>query len=200
MKERVAFDLSHLPLHGTGSASLSWWGNLGYMLIEGSGFALVIAVYFYLQSIATEWPLGALPPDLGPGSWMAGLLIASMLPNMMLTKWAKAGDLRKIRFGIVFMSLLGVVLLVLRAFEFRVLNVSWDSNAYGSVVWLLLGLHTTHLLTDVIEWFVLGAVMFTRHGDNKRRFGDVQDNTLYWTFVTISWLVVYACLYLVPRL
>ena len=25
--------------------------------------------------------------------------------------------------------------------------------------------------------------MFTRHGDNPRRFGDVQDNALYWNFV-----------------
>jgi heme/copper-type cytochrome/quinol oxidase subunit 3 len=31
------------------------------------------------------------------------------------------------------------------------LNVSWDANAYGSVVWLLLGLHTTHLITDTID-------------------------------------------------
>ena len=97
MKERVALELSDLPLHGTGSASLSWWGNLGYMLIEGSGFALVIAVYFYLQSISSEWPTGASPPDLGPGTWMAGLLVASVLPNVLLMKWAKAGDLRKVR-------------------------------------------------------------------------------------------------------
>ena len=199
MNERVVLDCSQLPLHGPSTASLSWWGNLGYMLIEGCGMALVIGVYFYLEAIAPEWPLGASPPDLGPGSWIAGLLVASLVPNYFLTKWAKAGNLRKMRFGIVFIALLGVGLLVLRGFEFRVLNVSWDSNAYGSVVWLLLGLHTAHLLTDVIEWFVLGAVMFSRHGDNKRRFGDVQDNTLYWTFVVVSWLIVYACLYWVPR-
>ncbi len=200
MKERVVLDCSRLPLHGSGSASLSWWGNLGYMLIEGSGFALVIAVYFYLESIASEWPLGAHPPDFGPGSWIAVLLVASLVPNLLLSRWAKAGELRKVRAGIVFIALLGAGLLALRGFEFRALNVSWDSNAYGSVVWLLLGLHTAHLLTDVIEWFVLGTLMFSRHGDNKRRFGDVQDNTLYWSFVVISWLLVYACLYLVPRL
>jgi cytochrome c oxidase subunit 3 len=169
------------------------------MLIEGAGMALVVVVYFYLQSIAPEWPLGAPPPDLGPGTWIAALLVASMLLNVLLMRWAKAGDLFKVRVGIVLISLLGSVLLVLRAFEFRVLNVSWDSNAYGSVVWFLLGVHTTHLITDVIEWFVLGAVMFSRHGDNKRRFGDVQDNTVYWSFVVVSWLVVYGCLYWVPR-
>ena len=200
MKERVVLDVSRLPLHGTGSQSLSWWGNLGYMLVEGSGFALVITVYFYLHSIASEWPLSARPPNLGPGTWMAGLLVVSLLPNVLLSRWAKAGDLRRVRIGIVFITAFGTGLLVLRGFEFTALNVSWDSNAYGSTVWLLLGLHTAHLLTDVIEWFVLAAVMFSRHGDNKRRYGDVQDNTLYWTFVVIAWLAVYGCIYLVPRL
>ena len=42
--------------------------------------------------------------------------------------------------------------------------------------------------------------MFTRHGDNPRRFGDVQDNALYWNFVILTWLPIYACLYWLPRL
>ena len=36
----------------------------------------------------------------------------------------------------------GVAFNVVRVFEFTHLNVSWDHDAYGSIVWLLLGLHT----------------------------------------------------------
>ena len=43
-KYRVVADLSELPLHGMGSASPTWWGTLAFMLIEGTGFALVIGV------------------------------------------------------------------------------------------------------------------------------------------------------------
>jgi heme/copper-type cytochrome/quinol oxidase subunit 3 len=130
---------------------------------------------------------------------MAVLLVLSLLPNHFVMKWAKAHELRKVRLGLVFFCVLGVALLVLRAFEFMALNVSWDSNAYGSIVWLLMGLHTAHLLTDILEWWVLCALMFSRHADNKRRYGDVQDNTLYWAFVVFAWLAVYGCVYLVPR-
>ena len=80
------------------------------------------------------------------------------------------------------------------------MRVLWDTNAYGSTVWLMLGLHTTHLITDLGETVVLAALMFTRHGRNRRRFGDVQDNALYWNFVVLSWLPLYGCLYWVPRL
>lgn len=193
-------DLTDLPLHGAGSASQTWWGNLAYMLIEGSGFALVIAMYFYLHSIAPTWPIGAAPPDLGPGTWLTGVLVVSLIPNQLMAKWARAHDLRKVRIAIGTMTVLGIVPLVLRVYEFCALNVSWDSNAYGSVVWLLLGLHTTHLLTDVVESCVLVAVMFSKHGDNKRRFGDIVDNSVYWVFVVVAWLAVYVCIYLVPRL
>ncbi len=64
----------------------------------------------------------------------------------------------------------------------------------------MLGLHTTHIITDLGDTLVLAVLMFTRHGDNKRRFGDVQDNAMYWNFVVLTWLPIYACLYWVPRL
>lgn len=200
MNEIVDADFSGLPLHGQGSASLSWWGNVGYMLIEGTGFVLVMAMYIYLQSLAPQWPLDAAPPDLTAGTTMVAVLLASLVPTFLVRRWAKAKELFKVRVGVIVMTLIAAVTLVVRVFEFRSLNVSWDSNAYGSVVWLLLGLHTTHLLTDGVEWVVLAAVMCSRHGDNRRRFGDVEDNVVYWSFVVVAWLIVYACLYLVPRL
>jgi cytochrome c oxidase subunit 3 len=200
MKESVVMDVSKLPLHGMGTASLTWWGTLAFMLIEGTGFALGIGVYLYLLSLAPRWPIDAMPPDLLPGVIMTLLLLASVWPNYLVARWAEEGDLRKVQLGLVGMSVLGVAPLIVRIFEFRGLNVSWDTNAYGSIVWTLLGLHTTHILTDVADTLVLAVLMFTRHADNPRRFGDVQDNAMYWNFVVLCWLPVFVCLYLVARL
>ena len=44
------------------------------------------------------------------------------------------------------------------------------------------------------------ALMFTRKGNNLRRFGDVQDNAMYWNFVVGAWLPIYVCIYWIPRL
>jgi heme/copper-type cytochrome/quinol oxidase subunit 3 len=200
MKARIVTDLSHLPAHGMGTASPTWWGTLAFMLIEGTGFALVLAVYFYLMSIAKAWPIDAPPPALLPGTLITVLLIASAVPNVLVSRAAKKRDTRAVRIGLVVMSLLGVAALAIRPFEFPALHVRWDSNAYGSITWLILGLHTTHILTDLVDTFVLTALMFTRHGDNARRFGDVADNVMYWNFVILTWLPLYFCLYWVPRL
>jgi cytochrome c oxidase subunit III len=200
MKERVVADVSRLPLHGMGTASMTWWGTLAFMLIEGTGFALAIAIYLYLMSVAATWPINAPRPDLLPGTIVTLLLLVSLVPNYFVARWAEQQDLQKVKVGLVGMSMLGVAPLIVRIFEFKALSVSWDSNAYGSIVWILLGLHTTHIITDLADTLVLAALMFTRHGNNLRRFGDTQDNAMYWNFVVAAWLPIYGCIYWIPRL
>jgi cytochrome c oxidase subunit 3 len=197
---RATIDLSRLPMHGFGSASPTWWGTLAFMLLEGTGFALAIAIYLYLYTLSMEWPMGAPWPDLGPGTALTLVLLLSVTPNVLLAQWAKRRDIRKVRIGLIVMSIAGVVPLVIRWYEFPALHTLWDSNAYGSITWVLLGLHTTHLITDLGETLVLTVLMFTPHGANKKRFGDVQDNAMYWNFVVATWLPLYACIYWVPRL
>ena len=200
MKERLALDVSHLPLHGMNAASLTWWGTLAFMLIEGTGFVLAIAIYLYLASIAVKWPTDAPPPDLLAGSAVTILLAVSVIPNLLISRWAQQKDLAKVRLGIVVMSVFGIAPLCLRAFEFPAMHINWDTNAYGSIVWVILGLHTSHIVTDLIETLVLACLMFTRHADNPRRYGDVQDNAMYWNFVVLTWVPLYICLYWIPRL
>jgi cytochrome c oxidase subunit III len=200
MKQRVVLDLAKLPMHGLGAASVTWWGTLAFMLIEGTGFALAIAVYLYLMSLAATWPIDAPKPDLLPGTLVTLILLASLIPNLLMSRWAEQQNLDKLRIGMVVMSLFGIAPLVVRFFEFPALKINWDTNAYGSIVWTLLGLHTTHILTDLVDTLVLAALMFTRHGNNTRRFGDVQDNAMYWNFVVATWLPIYGCIYWIPRL
>ena len=200
MREQVTEDFSALPLHGMGMASPTWWGTAAFMLIEGTGFALALAVYLYLMSLAATWPIDAPRPDLLPGTLVTVILLASVIPNVLVSRWAERQELRKVRIGMVAMSVLGIVPLIVRILEFPALKISWDSNAYGSIVWTLLGLHTTHIITDLVDTLVLAALMFTRHGDNPRRYGDVQDNAMYWNFVVAAWLPIYACIYWIPRL
>jgi cytochrome c oxidase subunit 3 len=200
VKENPVSDVSALPTHAFGQRSLTWWGTLSFMSLEGTGFGLAIATYLYLMALAPKWPLNSPPPDLGQGTWVTLLLVASAPLNKLLDGWARSEDLRKVRIGLVGMSLFGVAPLIVRSFEFGHLNVRWDSDAYGSVVWFLLGLHTTHILTDVADTVVLTALMFTRHGQNGRRFSDVSDNAFYWDFVILSWLPIYLLIYWVPRL
>jgi cytochrome c oxidase subunit III len=200
VSERVVVDVSALPRHGFGPSTLTWWGTLAFMTLEGTGFVLAAGAYLYLMVLAPQWPLGSRAPDPIAGTIVAVLLIASVPLNVVLNRWAHAEDLPRVQIGLIGMCVLGFLPLIARGFEFFSLNVRWDTDAYGSVVWFLLGLHTAHLLTDVADTVVLTALMFTRHAMNGRRFNDVSDNAFYWYFVVLSWLPIYFIIYWIPRL
>ena len=54
------------------------------------------------------------------------------------------------------------------------------------------------MLTDFLDSGVLTAVMFCGPID-EHRFVDVSENAFYWNFVVLSWLPIYALIYLAPR-
>jgi heme/copper-type cytochrome/quinol oxidase subunit 3 len=169
------------------------------MLIEGTGFAIAIAAYFYLRNVNAAWPLNSPPPSLLWGTVNTAVLLASIAPNELAKRAAQRLDLRACRIWFVVCLGFAVAFLVVRGFEFAALNVKWYANSYGSIVWFLLGLHTTHLVTETIDTAVLGALLFTSLVEG-RRFVDVSENAMYWYFVVLSWLPIYAVIYLAPRL
>ena len=192
-------DVRHLPTYGFGTRSLMWWGTLGMMLIEGTVFAIGILMYFYLRGIAPAWPLGAPPPDLRWGLANTVLLIVSLLPNWLVQRAAGREDRAAARFWLVVCVAMAFAFLALRAVEFTALNVTWHANAYGSLVWLLMGLHTSHLILDTVDTAVLTVLLFTGPFEGKRMV-DVSENALYWYFVVGSWLPIWAVVYLAPRM
>jgi len=198
MQHRVVSNVHDLPTYAHGHSSPIWWGTLGFCVVEGMGFALAIGAYFYLVFVNGQWPLSAPLPDLFWSSLHTVLMLASLWPNHLAKKSGEEEKLAKTRLLLVIMSLIGVALLGLRAMEFWSLHAKWDHNAYGSILWLLLGFHTAHLLTDVMDTLVLAALMFTRHGHGKR-FSDVGDNAFYWYFVVGTWIPIYSIIYWLPR-
>jgi heme/copper-type cytochrome/quinol oxidase subunit 3 len=200
MTPRFARDLSGLPNHAFGPDSIVWWGTLGFMAIEGMGFLLALITYFCLMGGTPTWPpVGVAPPGLVYSSIMTAIFLVSTIPNHMSKKAAERQDLRGVLLTMGLVLLLEIVLVVVRGFELTTLNIRWDDNAYGSIVWTLLGLHTFHLLSDTGETIVVLAVLWLGDRD-PRRFTDISENADYWYFVILAWLPIYAVIYLVPRL
>ena len=189
-----ALDVAELPTVVFGHRSLMWWGTLWMMVIEGVVFALAVMAYFYLRSHQATWPLTAPPPDLLWGTLNTAVMLASFLPAHLAKKAAERLDLQGVRRWLVVSVAFSVAFVVIRSFEFAALNVRWDSNAYGSVVWLLLGLHTAHVVTDLIDTVVLAVLFFTGPLDGKR-YVDVSENSFYWYYVVGTWLPIYLVIY-----
>jgi heme/copper-type cytochrome/quinol oxidase subunit 3 len=189
-----ALDVAELPTVVFSHRSLMWWGTLGMMAIESTVFALAVMAYFYLRSHQETWPITSLPPDLLWGTLNTVVMLVSFIPAHLAKRAGESLNLRGVQIWLVVSVIFGLAFVVVRSYEFASLNVRWDSNAYGSVVWLLLGLHTTHIVTDLIDTIVLTVLFFTGPLDGKR-YGDVSENSFYWYFVVVTWLPIYFVIY-----
>lgn len=189
-----ALDVSGLPSVVFTHRSLMWWGTLAMMAIEGTLFALAIMAYFYLRSHQATWPITSLPPDLFWGTLNLAVMLASFVPAHLAKRAAEKLELHAVRRWLVISVFFGLVFVIVRVMEFATLNVRWDSSAYGSVVWLLLGLHTVHIVTDWVDTIVLAVLFYTGPLEGKR-YVDVSENAFYWYFVVVTWIPIHLVIY-----
>ncbi len=192
-------DVSHLPATSFDSRTTIWWGVTGLIAIEGTMFALLIATYLYLWLIAANWPpLGTPKPGLLAGSVDLVLMLVSVLPMAMVNRAAHRRDPAAIWKGMLLLVVIGLGAIALRMFEFFALHTRWDSTAYGSIAWTILGMHLGHLASSTVENILLGLLMI-RGPVEPKHYVDVNVNALYWYFVVGAWIVLYVLVFWGPR-
>jgi len=196
---RSTANLGALPDVTFGVRSLAWWGTLGFMVIEGTTLAVVAFCYVYLRKNFVTWPpLGNPLPDLGVP--VAQLLVMALSVGVMYlaARAARRLDYRATRNALVLEALIKGAILVLRWYEFSALNVHWNTNAYGSAAWIIVGTHATLLVVDFAEDIGLLLILMVA-GPRPRYFSDVVDDAMYWYFTVASWVPLFALVFLSPR-
>jgi heme/copper-type cytochrome/quinol oxidase subunit 3 len=200
MTSRVGIDVATLPTSAFGSRDPLWWGAVGMMAIEGTVFALMMGSTLYLRGQADAWPMSLIPRDCQlVAALNVVVLLTSCVPVWFANHHAERAQLRGMRIGLWGAALLGVASLALRAWIGVHLPFRWDSNAYGSLLWMTSGLHTLHVLTGTAENLLLLALLY-RGPVEEKHLVDVKVSGFYWYFVVVAWVVLYALFYLDPAL
>ena len=207
MSTRAVIDVSELPHHEFDTYDPVWWGNNFLLAIETSMFAILIATYFYLRQNFALWPppVAQLTATLRPlprlwyGTANTILLVLGCIPMVLTDLSARRGNRILSQVGLVIAVIMGIAALVLRGFEFGAFYFYWDSNAYGSIVWFLLGMHMSHLSVLTGEAVLLTIWIFTREYDMKHRV-DIVTVAIYWYWVVAIWLLIYGVIYFTPRI
>ncbi len=181
-----AVQVGHLAMTAFGSRDPLWWGVVGLIAIEASVFAILFASYYYLADLAERWPPMPLPElSRNLAAFGCCLLLASCFPAYRSTRAAERSSLAGMRRTLIWSTALMVGFLVVRWYEFQSLPFRWDTDAYGSVVWTTLGMHTLHALFAAAENLVFIAVLFVGPVEQKHLV-DISVNGLYWYFVVAA--------------
>jgi heme/copper-type cytochrome/quinol oxidase subunit 3 len=138
-------------------------------------------------------------PSLLWSSLVAGVAIASEFPNAWIKRRARQHELRATQTGLSLITGIGVALLLLRTLELASLDVRWDDNAQGSIIWSLLVLHTAYMAAAVIGWGLMTAQSF-RAEMTGRRFSAIASSVLQWHFIVWSSVALYVVIDWSPRM
>jgi cytochrome c oxidase subunit III len=196
---RIVADVSDLPSVVFGPRNIVWWGQVGFMVVEGTTLAIILASYLYLRrNFETLPPLRTPLPDIGLPTINLVLLLLCLVPATVAGRAARQLDRARTALWMWVATALMAVVTVLRYLEFRSLNVHYDVNAYASAAWAILFTHFTLLIVDVVESAVIAAI-FSLGRNEPKHFSDAADDAFYTHFMVFSWIPAYLVVYWLPR-
>jgi heme/copper-type cytochrome/quinol oxidase subunit 3 len=191
-----------LPIFTLGPRSTAWWGMLSLLAIIGTGFGAVVYSYFYIRLFATEWPQHHLPlPPLVLPVVAFGVLVASAGAQALAVRAFHRGQRWLLTGSLVGVILLGVGFLGWQGTELAAQPFTWQTNAYGSLFFLLHWVLTTIVVTGLV---IVGALAVrTRHGSDPADGSvalQMQLTAMFWHFAVAVGAAVFAIVYLSPHL
>jgi heme/copper-type cytochrome/quinol oxidase subunit 3 len=194
-------DVSGLTEGTADSRSLLWWGNLGMLAIEGTMFAMAIATYLYLRSTNLDWPPSTVPkPDLVMPTIAMVMLLLSCIPAFIIDRASLTKNMGAIRIGHVISIIVGIAFLYMQyGIIVPDLGYKWSDHAFGSIVWVSIGMHTLHMVAATGETALLFLYGLFKPV-LKKHLLDFRCTAVYWYFVALVWVPFYFIIFVEPWL
>ena len=203
-----SLDVRHLPAIEFDERSPLWWGNTVGLLIETMMFGILVAIYVTVAMNTDPFPpirsdrlpvlRNAVPDLLLPTIGLAVLLI-SLIPGIWLDLSARRRDVRSIKIALVLTLTFNIAAFFIRYYEFDSLHFKWNDNAYGSITWMILGMHFLHIIVLGVEDIYLLTWTFIKGVDDKHAL-DLTVTAVYWYWIVGMWVLLFPLIYLTPRL
>jgi cytochrome c oxidase subunit III len=178
--------------------SIGMMGMYIFLASELMFFGSLFATYFYLYGSHSGWPApGTEPVHWFPIPWVNTFILVTSGVTCHFAAEAMARDNRK-RFFLLMVStlVLGVLFEVGQGFEFLTAKIVFtDPNQFGTAFFTMTGFHGAHVLGGLIFLsLVLGRALKGQF--NSQHHVAVAAATLYWHFVDVVWIFLFAVLYL----
>lgn len=206
-RKSVALDVSKLPTTLFDTHSALWWGNTLLLAIETAMFGILVTIYFSVMMQTDPFPpprIERLPvlyqsyPDLTLPVIGLIVILISLVPAILLDKAARARRSGLIKILLPITLALNCAAIVIRYYEFDSLHFKWADNAYGSITWMILGMHMFHLIVLGCEDVYLLIWSYVKEVDDKHLL-DLTVLAVYWYWVVGLWLVLFPIIYILPR-
>ncbi len=168
-----------------------------FLISEIMLFTGLIGSYIVLRLGSTGWP----NPAEFLNTTLLGIntfvLITSSLTLALGVDAVQKGDRTALKKYVFFTILLGLTFLGIKAYDYHHMwhqGFTISTNLFGSCYYMLTGFHALHVLSGV----VVLVYLWCRAGSQSMRTdvlsGRVESSGLYWHFIDIVWVILFAIL------
>ena len=200
-------DVSDLPAIEFDERSPLWWGNAIGLFIETAMFGILVAIYVTVAMNTDPFPpirADRLPvlrdssPDLFLPTIGLVVLVVSLIPGIWLDLSARKRNVGSIKIALLVTLSFNIAAFFIRYYEFDSLHFKWNDNAYGSITWMLLGMHMLHIIVLGVEDIYLVLWTYVKGVDDKHAL-DLTVTAVYWYWIVGMWVLLFPLIYLTPR-
>jgi heme/copper-type cytochrome/quinol oxidase subunit 3 len=185
---------SHAVPSNIPTGKLAMWWFLSSEIITFGG---LIGTYIIFRLGNMEWAEAAAHLSVPVGTCNTLVLLTSSLTMVLALAAVEEEDRNEIKKWLSLTVFLGVVFLVIKAFEWGGkigTGLTPDAGGFWSFYYALTGLHALHVLVGVLINAILLVIVVTgRLGTKGYR---IELAGLYWHFVDVVWIFLFPLLYL----
>ena len=187
------------PVYGE-TRDLRLLGFVFFLVSDCVLFSSFIFAYVYLRVSAPAWPPmvdGHQLPwfDTSFAALNSIVLFGSgVTMHFALENW-KHLNKQKFNLWLLATIILGIGFLLGQAHEYSVVGISWAGSTMGASFFTLTGMHGFHVFVGVLYLIVLGIQANRGVYTGSKYFG-LTAGTLYWHFVDVIWVALFALFYL----
>ncbi len=193
---------AHGPVaHGKKGLGNPVLGMLLFIVSEIMFFGGLFAAYFSLRTSAGTWPPEGneaflIKEHVLFPSILTLLLVFSSLTCQIAVWRIRRGDRVGMNRALMLTVILGVVFLIGQLYEYTQLGFGIADGTFGGTFYILTGFHGAHVLGGVL---MLGVCLYRGSlGQFSAQHHDmVEASSIYWHFVDIVWVFLFALLYFV---
>jgi cytochrome c oxidase subunit 3 len=173
---------------------------LGMFLFIGSEIMLFGAFFtalFFVRVVKAPatWP----PEGFELPVLVAGINTAILVTSSFTIHWAlqsiKRGSRAGLKAGLVLTLLMGLTFLITQMIEYARIGFAPHDNAFATTFFMLTGLHGAHVFVGLTLLTMATVRAFRGHFSPEHHHG-VEIPGIYWHFVDVMWIVVYATVYI----
>jgi heme/copper-type cytochrome/quinol oxidase subunit 3 len=128
------------------------------------------------------------------------VLLMSSLTMVLAVAAIERGDHHRVRTWLVATALLGGTFIAGQIYEFTVFvgeGMGYTTSRSSSAFYTLTGFHGVHVTVGII--MLVSLVLLSMRGKlPEHRSETVETVGLYWHFVDVVWIVIFAVVYLIP--